>query len=403
MSFKEKLLGEFLLKYETRLKVGTLGKRDISIVCEKDKLFKDEHYYSDDAFNYRPNIENEVKEIEELGFIECIRNCEEVIKIILNINKIEEIYKFLGEEKIVDLKEIHLQFLNNQLSCNNCVIAHNYVVDTIANVEKYNFKELKDENEFQQKLFAINEICKDKEEILIRNFSKKVFNDSKKFESIGESVYLTLFNKYGEQQFCNFEEFCSYYSIVKTPTFINIKGNVEVIFCNGSKINISDFQYGIGICAKDINKLDKIIVHDEELFTIENYTKYLSFNKINATIVYLAGYHNNDKNIFLQKIHERNKHLKYFHYGDIDYGGINIYNNLKAKSGIPFQMYNMDVDIMLANKKYWTELSFNDQINLKRLKEKLVEHGVLIDFMLENNCKLEQEAIYDMDNLIDFN
>ena len=66
-------------------------------------------------------------------------------------------------------------------------------------------------------------------------------------------------------------------------------------------------------------------------------------------------------------------------------------------------MYNMDVDIMLANKKYWTELSFNDQINLKRLKEKLVEHGVLIDFMLENNCKLEQEAIYDMDNLIDFN
>lgn len=398
MSFKEKLLGEFLLKYEKRLKERTLGKRDISVFCDKDKLFKEEHYYSDDAFKYRSNIENEVKEIEELGFIECIRNCEELIKIILNVNKIEEIYKFLGKEKIENLKEANLQFLNNQLSRNNCVIANNYLVDTIANVEKYHFKGVRDENEFQQKLFAINEICKDKEEILIRNFSKKIFNDSKKFESIGESIYLPLFNKYGEQQFCNFEEFCSFYSIVKTPSFINFKGNVEVIFCNGSKINISDFQYGIGICAKDIDKLDKIIVNDDRLFTIENYTKFLSFYKTNATIVYLAGYHNKDKNIFLQKIHERNNHLKYFHYGDIDYGGINIYNNLKAKSGIPFQMYNMDIETMITHKKYWSILSNNDRINLKRLKEKLVEHRVLIDFMLENNCKLEQEAIDDMDN-----
>ncbi len=398
MSFKEKLLGEFLLKYEQRLKAGTLGKRDISIFCDKDKLFKEEHYYSDVSFKYRPNIENEVKEIEELGFIECIRNCEELIKIILNINKIEEIYKCLGKEKIVNLKDVNLQFLNNQLSNNNCIIAHNYVLDTIANVKKYHFKELRDENEFQQKLFAINEICKDKEEILIRNFSKKIFNDSKKFESIGESIYLPLFNKYGEQQFCNFEEFCSYYSIVKTPTFINLKGNVELMFRNGSKINIADFEYGIGICAKDINKLDKIIVHDEELFTIENYTKYLSFYKKNATIVYLAGYHNKDKNVFLQKFYYGNKHLKYFHYGDIDYGGINIYNNLKAKSGIPFQMYNMDIETMLTHKKYWAKLTNNDQTNLKRLKEKLVEHEVLIDFMLENNCKLEQEAIDDMDN-----
>ncbi len=122
-----------------------------------------------------------------------------------------------------------------------------------------------------------------------------------------------------------------------------------------------------------------------------------------ATIVYLAGYHNNDKNIFLQKIYAGNNHLKYFHYGDIDYGGINIYNNLKAKSEMPFQMYNMDIETMLTHKNYWSKLSNNDQINLKRLKEKFVEHGVLIDFMLENNCKLEQEAIYDMDNLIDFN
>ncbi len=398
MNFNVELLNSLLKKYENSLKNGTASKRrKIALNTDKSKVFA--KYHCDNAFDIRPEIEESVKEIENLGFVFCKRNCAELLEVELNYDKINEIYEYLGKE----LPEIalgkHLSFLQDLERCENCMIAQKYLEFNIDLAKK--FSDIH-ENEIERNINAINEICREKDEILLRNFSKKVFNDSKTFEKLG-SVFLTLFNRFGEIIFENFEDLCFYYNIVTTPTFINLKGNVEVVFCNGSKINIADFQYGIGICAKDINKLDKIIVHDDELFTIENYTKYLSFNKTNATIVYLAGYHNNDKNIFLQKIYAGNNHLKYFHYGDIDYGGINIYNNLKAKSEMPFQMYNMDIETMLTHKNYWSKLSNNDQINLKRLKEKFVEHGVLIDFMLENNCKLEQEAIYDMDNLIDFN
>lgn len=393
MNFNVKLLNNLLARYENSLKNGTTSKRrKIALNTDTSKLFA--QYHCDNAFDIRPEIEESVKEIENLGFVFCERNCAELLKIELNYGKVNEIYEYLGKELPEIAREKHLSFLQDLEQVENCIIAQKYLEFNIDLANK--FSDI-NENEIERNIFAINEICREKDEILLRNFSKKVFNDSKTFEKLG-SVYLTLFNRFGEIIFENFEEFCSCYGIVKTPTFINLKGNVKVIFCNGSKINISDFQYGIGICAKDIYIIDKIIVYDDELFTIENYTKYLSFNKKNATIVYLAGYHNKDKNIFLQKIHEGNKHLKYFHYGDIDFGGISIYNNLVIKTNMPFQMYNMDIETLLNYKEYWTNLSDNDKNNLNLLKENNEEYRLLINFMLDNNCKLEQEAINDTDD-----
>jgi len=54
--------------------------------------------------------------------------------------------------------------------------------------------------------------------------------------------------------------------------------------------------------------------------------------------------------------------------------------------------YYMDIDTLVQYKKFSKKLTQNDRVNLERL---LIhdEYKSVINFMLENNCKLEQEAV----------
>lgn len=65
--------------------------------------------------------------------------------------------------------------------------------------------------------------------------------------------------------------------------------------------------------------------------------------------------------------------------------------HLRSKTGVSFLPYKMDVDTLVANKEHWKKLTDNDIKRLKKLDDE--EFLGLINFMLSNNCKLEQEAI----------
>ena len=51
----------------------------------------------------------------------------------------------------------------------------------------------------------------------------------------------------------------------------------------------------------------------------------------------------------------------------------------------------MDVDTLVVNKEHWKKLTDNDIIRLKKIDDD--EFSEIINFMLEHNCKLEQEAV----------
>ena len=51
----------------------------------------------------------------------------------------------------------------------------------------------------------------------------------------------------------------------------------------------------------------------------------------------------------------------------------------------------MDIASLEANKHYWKKLTENDRKRLEKLKD--VEFESLINYMLENDCKLEQESM----------
>lgn len=125
--------------------------------------------------------------------------------------------------------------------------------------------------------------------------------------------------------------------------------------------------------------------------TSENLTTFNHFSEADALALYLGGYYNSHRRNFINKIYEQNPHISYYHYGDIDAGGFYILLHLREKTGIHFIPYHMDILTLQQYSEYTRSLTDNDKKRLKNLANS--EFSDTVTYMLEHNCKSEQEAL----------
>ena len=96
-------------------------------------------------------------------------------------------------------------------------------------------------------------------------------------------------------------------------------------------------------------------------------------------------------------IYEQMPNVEYFHFGDIDVGGFEIYEDLCRKTGIPFRIYHMGVDELEKNKIYAKNLTENDKKRLDNLIQYASENERMyvdvLHYMKEHSVKLEQECV----------
>ena len=86
---------------------------------------------------------------------------------------------------------------------------------------------------------------------------------------------------------------------------------------------------------------------------------------------------------------------EFYHFGNIDVGGLRILNHLRTKTGIDIKPLMMNKETLITNQKYCKSLTNND---IKALKDMLessmyMEFYDLIQYMLSEGIKLEQEII----------
>ena len=158
---------------------------------------------------------------------------------------------------------------------------------------------------------------------------------------------------------------------------------------------IGSLRQGVGISGDDIGNIRlKDVSGIQSVLTIENLTTFFRWNEPGSLIIYLGGYHNSVRRSLLKAIYECLPTAKYYHFGDIDAGGFEIYRDLCEKTGIPFEMYHMDLDTLVKYQKYGKALTENDRIRLEKLRNgAMAKESELIQYMLEHNVKLEQECI----------
>lgn len=242
-------------------------------------------------------------------------------------------------------------------------------------------------SEYKDILLAAKAILENQNEIFIREFSVKLFNNSKRLEAIESSVRSLLYN-YGEydDKETVFEE----HNIIKTPTYVMLKG--KGILNLGQKIDLEKIGGDIGLSTQSLRGLVSVELNEASVITIENLTSFHKYQPDNELAIYLGGFHNSVKRDFIKLVYKCNPKAKFKHFGDIDAGGFYILEHLKNKTGINFEPFNMDIETLEKNKAHWIALTANDRKRLCNLAEKFPYYKKTVEYMIKNNCKLEQEG-----------
>ena len=192
-----------------------------------------------------------------------------------------------------------------------------------------------------------------------------MFKDSKRFQKEFRSTVESILFDYTDEV-VEKDSILGFYNLYENPTYMLIKGNV-VIYFEASVIVLAEMPDGIALSNASLKKIRKITVKASKVITVENLTTYHDSDEGDSVHIYLGGYHNQSKQILLEKIYADNKNSAYFHKGDLDVYGFLILENLKEKTNIPFAPLMMDVATL----------------------EKFYQAGL----MLDHNCKVEQESI----------
>lgn len=402
---QEKVLQRLLDIYEKSKTFMEANKVKQSFSISVAKVFPK---YKDDAeYNFFCEVNESLQELEKISFVCLDEERNGVIKkIVLNLDMLDACYKALGriprkEEQAAIVGIWDEIILNSEIGEKNLQPLWKYLevqkerMASNRNVEYYEH----DVEDYRDLLKLAVEALSNEQEIFVRTLSIRMFADSKRLERLAPRLKALLFH-YGEYE--EKESVLEECGIVQTPTYVMIKGNAEV--CLGTqRIDLSKIEGDLGLSTCTIKNLKWVKVLGERVVTIENLTSFHEYVSDDDFVVYLGGFHNKVKREFLGFLFEQNPKKEYRHFGDIDAGGFYILEHLKRKTGIPFLSLYMDTKILQIYRESIIPLTIGDRKRLHALYDELQEkiadgtatedYGDTLAFMLEKDCKLEQEVV----------
>lgn len=402
-----KIMDSLLDSYERSLLSQGKNKVSIHIPFHFTRKTMPE-YFNESSLAY-DEIHGAVKDLEQRGFLEIVwkkgKEGHIVQKVLLKEEKIKEAYAYLGRTPKADYIVWHLQLLNSwkQEEKEGSIVWEfvDYLKERIQEGKTVKeFVDLSDLEKTKRILTALSCVEKNTESCYIREFSIRHFGDSKVFKGLlgvlGKIIRLF------RTEFADMDiyQILAEYNIYHTPDYVYLKGEGFLDFQKGkgSGINLAYLEQGIGISGADIENV-RILGKGkvEKVITIENLTTFFRWQEKNSLMIYLGGYHNSVRRELLCRVHQALPEAKYFHFGDIDVGGFEIYRDLCGKTEIPFQTYHMGILELQHYQEYTKKLTDNDRKRLNRLMEKewsgQKEIEQVLQYMKKKGVKLEQEIV----------
>ncbi|WP_430509722.1 Wadjet anti-phage system protein JetD domain-containing protein [Gottfriedia solisilvae] len=397
MKYEEKILTYLVDNYRKSKKDSGNNKTNRRTQVKPEKIYK-KYNANDGDFEEISRLNQLVNKLTEKGFIYTkteafgtqIQSIYLVDESILDIEKyLSDKYGYVSKDLQIEQLQLLVDYYKNAspICEKECALLSESVDN--RKVPK-NYKEL------DAVFKAISFIENNQTDLYIREVSMKVYGDSKFFEKVTLQPVCTLLRKYSDRTIEENElidEILVDYHIYKEPQKLCIKGNV-VITISGNDVDLSGFSEGIEIMASDLTNIQSIKICASKFMTIENKTSFLRYKDDDTVTFYLGGYANRYQREFIKMVHDTNPDIKCMHFGDIDAGGFWIHHNLCEITGINFALFYMSSD-ELKNERYESclqGLTENDIARLKELKE-MDLYAYTVNYMLENNVKMEQEII----------
>ena len=386
------ILNKLLDRYENSayFKGESNKKRKISINIIKifPKYGNSNHFYETEK------IESAIKLLLEKGFIKKGKNDEFGNRdIVLNQDDlvIQLIYTFLERNNLKKEREI---FLNEIDIINSNGFISNFLEEIRSRTIHFTSLSPYLENYSVTELHTIINILEKMEnqgqEISFRKFSIYALQDSKKLELYKNKIYHVIHDFY-DDSISDEKEAFEMFNIIRNPSVIYVKGCMSFQI-NNQVIDLNELNNYFVFFSEYINNLKILNIFAKKVITVENWTSFHDLHLQDSLIVYLGGFHGSLVTKFLSILNESVKsNVDFLHFGDIDAGGFYIYLNLIHKTNIKFNTWKMDINTLKKYEQYSKVLTENDRKRLIKLQQEL--NDPVINYMLENNIKLEQEIV----------
>lgn len=251
---------------------------------------------------------------------------------------------------------------------------------------------------------GITELDRQEEPMYKRVFSKRYLKDSKKFENEAEDHVVRTARRYwgdlseemdGKTVLAQMliEDYSSELA-VKGP----LKIEVEKPQSGGEKIciDLGDFIFG-GVLNSSMLKNSRILPVQpgvRRVITIENKANFVVAPYDGTTLyIFSHGYFSPGEREFLVRLREvldQGNEVEYFHSGDLDYGGIKIYEYIKKRIFPQLKPYQMDAATF---DRYIAYAQVEEPSKLEKLKHVHVpELEETIGRILDCGLVIEQES-----------
>lgn len=437
--YDERMLHLLLDRYESSLLYDDKNKVNISISVPLNKRTMPDYF--DLTTTSYDTIHEQLEEMEAKGYLTLVwgkRKKHILEKCVLNLEYTDVIYQLLHrvprkekEGRILELCDE----LQTMYPSEICLRFLGWIRERIHGSESFKeYVELNDPQGFCLLVRTLYAIENNTDDIFLRQFSIRVFHDSKIAEQvIGKATrVLALFQpdsspgrqtasscvmqtvasaemgtgieKNHEENYrgsLSTDEILAEYHIFRNPSWLMLKGR-GVCYKKGSdglnrQIDLGIFTGGIGISNEDIGCISwDGNIKPTYVITIENLTSFHQWNVSDGGLcIYLGGYANGARRSMLRSMYQVYEDVPFYHFGDMDCGGFLIWKNLCESTGISFKAKCMDMPTYEKYLEYGRELTERDKKQLSQMLSDsfFEEQKELFQLMLSTGKKLEQECV----------
>ena len=247
---------------------------------------------------------------------------------------------------------------------------------------------------------CLNMLEKLKDPVYIRIFSSRYLGGSKVFENRLKSRVISIGKKYHPMidKAMKDQQVLSQLYLETYAQELELKGELKIVLA-GREADLSMFPYGLVLNTETLKNAE--ISGQQEIrkiVTVENKANYMSMPFERGTLIlFCHGFFSPRELEFLAKLEqvlrEQRKtgaQIRYYHTGDLDYGGVRIFRYIRTKLFPEIRPWQMDVKQYEQYREYAVDMEESSWKELREMEEPLLQP--LIDKMVAEKKIIEQEC-----------
>ncbi|MBO8162084.1 MAG: DUF2399 domain-containing protein [Brevibacillus sp.] len=410
--FIKQVLGYLLEKYERSQAFvrEQPGRSKPQFAIKESPFFSD--YFDEMDFRKREWMHDVLLQLEQQGIVSLswvkFKEGTELSKVVLSLDSVESAYTLSGiTPKLEKIKR--LQEILKPLETHPWEWVKNWwkQTDEALSRKKTSGLELDDPDGYTDLVKVLLKLPKMELDTPKRLFSQDVFLDSKYFEQKVEKRLVSLLKTCVEKEFETDQEYLDSVGIVQHPRSVFVSGMFQ--FRVGETIiNSKGLPGGIGLSMQTIMEMEILSLQTERIIMVENLTSYYQWIQyrygFDELVIYTGGFPHGVLRTFLSKlatfIDSYHVKIPVYHWGDIDLGGIRIFEHLRQNYFKELQPLWMDEQILIKYKDRGIPLKDPYLLKVKALlaDPRYATWVNVLRGMIQHRVRIEQETVFEYAN-----